>query len=65
MGYAETLLIFYCKRMNNPLPWKDLYANKKERAKKVITTIDENIPLTDHNQQQNQKLHDAVNVTAG
>ncbi len=31
LGYAETMLIFYSKRMKNPPAWKKLYSTKNEK----------------------------------
>lgn len=34
LGYAEAMLIFYNKRMKNPLNWSDLYSNKVDKKKR-------------------------------
>lgn len=38
LGYAETMLIFYSKRMKNPPAWKKLYSSKNDKAKQSIET---------------------------
>ena len=34
LGYAETMLIFYTKKMKNPPAWSKLYTNKLKPGKK-------------------------------
>ena len=36
LGYAEAMLIFYNKRLKNPLPWEGLYTNKIGKKKKPL-----------------------------
>ena len=35
LGFAEAMLIFYNKRMKNPLSWNDLYKNKIDKKKRA------------------------------
>ena len=43
LGYAEAMLIFYNKRMKNPLLWTDLYNSKADKKRKQKTALDEEI----------------------
>jgi len=43
LGYAETMLIFYSKRMKNPPAWKKLYSTKNEKKNRSIETDEANI----------------------
>ena len=40
LGYAETMLIFYTKKMKNPPAWSKLYTNKLKPGKKQKKTED-------------------------
>ena len=42
LGYAEAMLIFYNKRLKNPLPWEGLYTTKVGKKKKVADSDDPN-----------------------
>ena len=39
LGFAEAMLIYYCKRMKNPLSWKKLLMSRQERGKTVVTPL--------------------------
>ena len=36
LGYAETMLIFYSKRMKNPPAWKKLYSTKTDKNNRAL-----------------------------
>ena len=38
LGYAEAMLIFYNKRLKNPLPWEGLYTTKIGKKKKATVS---------------------------
>ncbi|WP_022765384.1 DUF6551 family protein [Butyrivibrio sp. XPD2006] len=42
LGYAETMLIFYSKRMKNPPAWKKLYSTKNEKKSSTIEANEAN-----------------------
>ena len=44
LGYAEAMLIFYNKRLKNPLPWEGLYTNKIGKKKKPLIPDEPDTP---------------------